>query len=439
MKFQRSWKVMVPAAIAASVMALSGCGGSTGEAASDTKVKESEGQVTISFDFWGSDKRIKTSEAAIKDFEAANPNIKVELQYADWSGYWDKLATSIAGDNAPDVIQMDEQYLASYASNGSLLDLAQASDFVKWDGMDKSLADMGKIDGKQYAVPASFGTFAVLVNNDVLDKYGITLPDTSTWTWDDFLDVAKQVQEKSNGEAYGTMASPYIFPLQLWARQHGESLYKDGKVGISQDTLAAYLETPKTWYENGSSSAPDVWSETLAATQDTQPFYQGKQALTLAPTNQMAAAKNAMPDANLTIAPLPSDDQDVKWNYLKPGMYYAVSAKSQHPAEAAKLINYLVNDEKAYESIGVERGEPANNEIRKNLVSTLEGGQKITMEFDNSLEGTLGDAPEVTPNGANSAEKTLTRIMQDVAFGRVSAADGAKQFIDEVNTEISAA
>ena len=60
------------------------------------------------------------------------------------------------------------------------------------------------------------------------------------------------------------------------------------------------------------------------------------------------------------------------------------------------------------------------------------------MKFDNSLEGTLGDVPEVTPNGANAAEKTLTRIMQDVAFGRVSAADEAKQFIDEINTEISA-
>ena len=209
-------------------------------------------------------------------------------------------------------------------------------------------------------------------------------------------------------------------------------------MGISQDTPASFLETPKTWYENGSASAPDVWSETIAAIQDAQPFCRGKMALSLASTNQMVAAKNAMPDAKLSIAPLPSDDQNVKWNYIKPGMYYAVSAKSQHPAEAAKLVNYLVNDEKAYESIGVERGEPANNTICKGLVSKLEGGQKITMKFDNSLEGTLGDVPEVTPNGANAAEKTLTRIMQDVAFGRVSAADEAKQFIDEINTEISA-
>lgn len=121
MKFQHSWKGTVPAVIAALVMALSGCGGSAGEASSGNRVKESESQVTISFNFWGSDKRIKASEAAIKDCEAANPSIKVDLQYADWGGYWDKLATSIAGDNVPDVIQMDEQYLASYTSNGSLL------------------------------------------------------------------------------------------------------------------------------------------------------------------------------------------------------------------------------------------------------------------------------------------------------------------------------
>lgn len=84
--------------------------------------------------------------------------------------------------------------------------------------MDKSLADMGKINDRQYAVPASFDAFTILVNNDVLDKYGIVPPDTSKWTWGDFLGVAKQVQEKSNGEAFGTMASPYSFPLQLGAR-----------------------------------------------------------------------------------------------------------------------------------------------------------------------------------------------------------------------------
>ena len=52
-----------------------------------------------------------------------NPNVVIETEFTDWSGYWDKLATQAAGGGLPDIIQMDYSYLNQYASSNQLADL----------------------------------------------------------------------------------------------------------------------------------------------------------------------------------------------------------------------------------------------------------------------------------------------------------------------------
>jgi multiple sugar transport system substrate-binding protein len=102
----RARKSLLPKAAAAAAvlsLALTGCGGAP-QASSD-------GPVTLRFSWWGSDTRHKMTEKLIAAFEAENPNINVEGEYGDWSGYWDKLATQVASQDAPDIIQMDAAYL----------------------------------------------------------------------------------------------------------------------------------------------------------------------------------------------------------------------------------------------------------------------------------------------------------------------------------------
>ncbi|KAB8292627.1 ABC transporter substrate-binding protein [Bifidobacterium avesanii] len=437
MTFNRRY-LAVPAAVSALAMTLAGCGGST--AGGGDTPQAAEGPVTLEVSFWGSDSRVKLTQQAIDLFHSKNPNITVNMQYSDFRAYWDKLATQSAGGEAPDVIQMDASYLASYSSQGSLYDLSKLSDSLDLSTMSDSLRDTGKYQGTQYAAPISMASFAVVVNNDLLNKYGVSLPDTSKWTWDDFYEVAKQVQEKSNGEIIGAYASAYEFPLQLWARQHGSSLYKDGKVVIDPQVLAEYLEMPKVWHENGVSPGVDKWSENIVATSDQQAFGQNKQALMLAPSNQISTYSKATGSDNLTLEPLPSDvGTTTKWNYFKPGQHWSISSKSEHPVEAAKFIDFMINDADAAKILGIERGDPANNANREALAKTLTGADKKALEFDSSLTDSVGEAPEVTPNGASGAEKMLTRYVQEVSFGRMSPIDGAKGFIEELQRDIDAA
>lgn len=436
----RNWRIAVPAAIAAASMALAGCGSAGGGGGTAADVKPADGDVTLTLNWWGSNNRVKLTTEAIAAFEKLHPNIHVEPTYSDNSGYWDKLATSIAGKEMPDVVQMDEAYLASYATQGTLYDMSALTDYLKTDTMDAALLDTGKVDGTLYAAPIASTVYVTVVNNDILNKLGITLPDTDTWTWSDFERICSQVVEKSNGEY--TAVSPMNNPMSLsmWARQHGEELYDGNRVSIKPETLAEYLQLAYDWTHGDEiAGTPDSMSEQMSGTWEQSDMAKGKQAFGFAFTNQVSSYMKTLGTENLSLAAIPSDDQSTKWMYLKPSQYWAVAATTEHPAEAAMLVDFLINNDEAGTILGTERGIPANTAIRDALTASASGGDKVAMEFHKGETDRMGSAAAITPNGASTLQKMTPRYEQEVAFGRMSAIDAANALIAELQGNIDSA
>lgn len=435
MIFKRLWKKYLAAVMAAVALTVSAaCGSSVG--ASDAPVVPADGDVTIRLNWWGGDARIKATEEAVKGFEKEHPNIHVDMEYSDWTGYWDKLAVQSAGGNAPDVMQMDELYLAFYGSMGSLLDLGKTSKYLDLGTMDASLKQMGQVEGKQVAVPMTTAQYGVIVNNDVLDELGLALPDTDRWTWDEFSDFAQQVTEKSNGKTIGSIAPNNGYGLQLWARQHEEKLFEGNRITISPETLASFLQLPADWAKNGIEGSAERWSENTAAAMNDSDFGKGRQAMMITQATMITPYAQAAGTDNMTLVPMPQVEPGAKTMYLKPGMYWTISSQSQHPAEAAMLVDYLLNDRSAGEILGTERGIPANNDIRRSLADEATGTDRKALDFVDKIQPTLGDSPAITPNGASELDKTIVRYQQDVVFGKRKALDAAKAMIAELQESI---
>jgi hypothetical protein len=78
---------------------LAGCGSSGSGGGEPTQL--SDGDVTISMAYWGGDTRVQQTDAAIAAFEKQHPNITVQAEPADWTGYWDGLATRTAAGDMP--------------------------------------------------------------------------------------------------------------------------------------------------------------------------------------------------------------------------------------------------------------------------------------------------------------------------------------------------
>src|SRR5688500_10263310 len=119
------------------LLAAAGC------APGQSQVSESDSgeAATLRVSTWGNDSRVRLTQEAVDAFTAANPDIKVTIENTDWGGYWDKLATMTAGNNSPDVIQMDESYIAAYGARDALLDLGTVKGNLDLSALDPKVLD----------------------------------------------------------------------------------------------------------------------------------------------------------------------------------------------------------------------------------------------------------------------------------------------------------
>ena len=400
---------------------------------------DADGRTQITLSWWGSEKRLKLTQQAVELFERKHPNIKVNMENCDYSGYFDKLNVSIAGDAAPDVFQIGTDHIPVYGSQGTLLDLSQVSDTLDLTQMTDAMRALGQYDGMQYAAPVSLTSFGLAVNNEALKKIGLALPENAgSWTWAEFEDFARQIVAKSNGETIGAGVPLNTYGLQLWARQHGEELFKDGKVGISKGTMADLFSKFRAAIDEKLVGSADQWAESTSSI-ETSPAGTGKQAMLFTQATQLSAYSAATGTEDWSLVMMPTDTPQTKYMYNRMSMSWAIGAKTEHPKEAAELLDFLINDEEAGKILGTERGIPANPKVREVAKQNASNVEKKVMDFVDKTEELSGSAPTETPNGASDSDNLITRNAQDVAFGAKTPEQAAQSYIDELSNNIASA
>jgi len=143
--------------------------------------------------WWGGQDRAKRTNEAIQLFEKSKPDLKIATESNAWGDYWTRLATQVAGGNAPDVIQMDYRYIFEYARRGALLPLDQfIPSKINVGDFSKEAIDSGKVDGKVYAVPNNNAQPVILyLNKKVLADAGISSPPS---TFEELLDAVDKLK-----------------------------------------------------------------------------------------------------------------------------------------------------------------------------------------------------------------------------------------------------
>ncbi|MEU4425889.1 extracellular solute-binding protein [Actinoplanes sp. NPDC024001] len=416
---------------------LAACGGGGG---GDAGGEISKDAVKLRFTWWGSDARHKRTQQAIDLFTKKYPNITVSGEFKEWNGYWDSLATTVAANDAPDIIQMDELYLASYAERGALLDLKTAEKHLKTADIDGEALKTGQVDGKQYAIPTGVAAYSIVANTDLLAQYKIPVPDDSTWTWDDLKRIGVEVSKASGGKVTGVQSWGFDSGgINIWARQAGATLYDDaGKVSIPPEVLANYWQYLLDLAKNGIAPAPSVTVERASAPLDQSGTATNTSAFGTWWNTQLTSLAAAS-GQNLKLLKLPTNGQPgaATAPYYKPSMFWSVSSRSKHPAEAALFVDFLLNTTEAGEVLLTDRGLPANATVRTAITPKLTATDKAAADYLGALQ--VGPAPRVTPNGASSIETILKRHTEEVLFERQTPQQAAAGFIKELQAEIDAA
>ncbi|MGA5761619.1 ABC transporter substrate-binding protein [Nonomuraea bangladeshensis] len=421
---------------AAAALLLSACGSGGGGNASQELSKD---PVTLRFTWWGADERHKRTQQVIDAFQKKHPNITVKGEFKDWNGYWESLATTVAANDAPDVIQMDELYLASYAERGALLDLGTASQHLKTADFDKSALDTGVVEGKQYGLPVGLSTYAIVANTTLLDQLKVKLPDDATWTWDDLKKTAEELSKAGGGKVTGMQSFGFdAGSMNIWVRQQGAALFDQaGKVAVPENVLAGYWSFIKDLSKGGAAPSPSVTIERAGGSLDQSGTATNASAFATWWNTQLTSL-TAASGQQLKLLRLPGESQaSAPGAYFKPSMFWSVSSRSKHPAEAALFVDFLANSQEAADILLTDRGVPANTKIRAAIAPKLNETDKAAAEYLDTVK--VGTAPRVTPNGASSIEAIIKRHTEEVLFDRETPEQAAKAFIAELQAEIDGA
>ena len=135
----------------------------------------------------------KTVDALIADFHAAYPNIKVTVEYLDYTTGDDKVNTAIEGNQAPDIImEGPERLIANWGAKGLLVDL---KDLVPAGTYESVAATCTSANGQMYELPVCMITHCMAINRDVFEAAdALKYLNEETRTWNSVEDFFKAVQ-----------------------------------------------------------------------------------------------------------------------------------------------------------------------------------------------------------------------------------------------------
>ena len=172
--------VLTVTAIAAVVFATTACSSAGGEP--DLSIVLG-GNGTDTDDAW---------RDVVAGFEAANPDIEVELEFFNTNDYDQLLKTRLSGGAGPDVYWLDLGNIADFIEDGFAADL----EGVGSDYLDRLTPDAREDseryspDGGAYNVPIGLSTNGILYNVELFEAAGITQAPT---TYTDFLAACEKL------------------------------------------------------------------------------------------------------------------------------------------------------------------------------------------------------------------------------------------------------
>jgi N,N'-diacetylchitobiose transport system substrate-binding protein len=102
---------------------------------------------------------------ANRNFKAKHPDVDVDVQYQTWGTHLAKFDAALAGNNAPDVIELGNSEMSKYMAAGAFKSLTRSA-FPNNKTWLKGLTDSCRYKGKLYGVPYYAGARAVIYRKD---------------------------------------------------------------------------------------------------------------------------------------------------------------------------------------------------------------------------------------------------------------------------------
>lgn len=222
---------------------LAGCGG-------DKAAENNSSEILLWSSTTGPDgERIQKT---IDSYNQTNPEYKVKLVSMQADTFNTKLTTAgKSGKGVPDIALVASEALPTYKSQGLLdtWDEAIEGSELKLENYVESAWEVGNLDGNQYGIPATMGSWIMYYNKDLADKYAPGALDDGIITYEEIKKAGE------NAKADGVYSYGYTWGMQnfsnLYLQMGGKWTDENGKISINNDTAKAAVEEFKKLNDKG--------------------------------------------------------------------------------------------------------------------------------------------------------------------------------------------
>ena len=182
----------------------------------------------------------------IDDFEAANPDIRVQVEPQVWDRMTPQFLAAHGAGNAPDIIWAITDLLGTAISAGALEDLNDmfAADWPseRRDAIDDAYWRRCQVDGNQYCIFTSRNYIGLMYRADVFAEAGVEPSEIQTW--DDLLAVAERLTERDGagnvtrwglGQQFSTTQSDPQLMVPYMLERQGDIFDEDGSARFATE------------------------------------------------------------------------------------------------------------------------------------------------------------------------------------------------------------
>ena len=380
----------------------------------------------------------------VSNFNAANPDITVSVEYLDYTSGDDQVTAAIEAGTTPDIImEGPERLVSNWGAAGKMVDLQDL-----WD--DEAVADISAVseavvnackspDGVFYEYPLCMNAHCMAINYEVFEQAGALQyidQETRTWTTEDFgkaLQALKDNGVATTGVVYcggqggdqGTRAlAKNLYSAAFTSEDHTEWTM-NSEAGVKG------LQQLVDWCNDGLLS----YDAGAVASDELQLFANG----TIAMTFCWNASNEANYASQVAFTPyavaFPSDDKEPELDGGIYGFGIFDNGDEAKIAAAKKFIEFVCDDPtQGPESVKQSGFFP----VRESFGNVYEGTEdEARMTAFASLMGYLGDYYNVTPGWTE--QRTAWWNMLQSIFGGTDVTEAANSYAETCNAATQAA
>ncbi len=374
-------------------------------------------------------------ENAVNRFRTKNPKTMVDfVAVPSTENYWDKVLAMLTSGTPVDVLNQHSTRIVPFASMNLLLDL---TNLVRRSPMPKDVYPFSlklfSYHDKPYGIAWDIAMQGVLYNRTIVEGAGVKLTDD--WTWDTYLDIAKQL---TRGEGPSRIFGSELLPTGLqflngWIESNGGHLFD------AQQTKCTITDPPAVdtlqWiadlrYKHHVAPTP----EEAAGQGDL--FQNGRIALKVGGNWIAIDAVTGAKTQGWQPGAMPLPKGKIRRAGMMGGSAHSIAAGSKEPDAAWDLTKHMsLDDDRIKEFGSTGRTMSPRESLAQYSIPQGIDAAAFKKAFIDTMS-TAGVTPAFTPNWTE-IDKVFTTELTTVWQGKRSAAEAAAAIKPQIDVLLS--